>query len=342
MTSTTTLAPISNLTDVFSTIADSLAPSTQNTYEQQLKLMREHYSRRGWEIYPYSPEGEFMGAQFVAQVLSYLQELQSRGRTVSTLVKTLSALKNDASAPEAIGLLNSKAVNAFMHGVRRNGAGYKPRKAKAFSLQELKVLHASLKKQHSVRATRDRAILALGVATALRSSELTALTLGDLTPMLIADGFLVTVTRSKTDQTGEGRSIPFKSSSNSLLDPVKALKEWLRVLAHFGFSAEVTPNAPLFPNMRGNSITGAFISHPAVTLSEMLRRSVVKAGVCTVSEAQAFSSHSLRTTFITLSSQAGVSERLISEVSGHKNMHTLRGYDRTAVEAFAQTEYLGE
>ena len=52
---------------------------------------------------------------------------------------------------------------------------------------------------------RDRALLALGFAGALRRSELVALGIADLTAA--PDGLRVLIRRSKTDQEGEGAEI---------------------------------------------------------------------------------------------------------------------------------------
>lgn len=68
---------------------------------------------------------------------------------------------------------------------------------------------------------------------------------------------------------------------------------------------------------------------------------LLNAGVVTESGALAYSSHSLRSTLITLSAQAGVTEGKVAAISVHKNRNILRGYDRTSEELAAQTEYLG-
>ncbi|MFD2138661.1 hypothetical protein ACFSLT_31390 [Novosphingobium resinovorum] len=58
----------------------------------------------------------------------------------------------------------------------------------------------------STRAVRDRAILVLGLAAALRRSELVALQLADI--QLVEQGLTVFVRHSKTDQEGEGLPSP--------------------------------------------------------------------------------------------------------------------------------------
>ncbi|MCB5640491.1 hypothetical protein LIP89_19325, partial [Erysipelatoclostridium ramosum] len=56
-----------------------------------------------------------------------------------------------------------------------------------------------------MRATRDRAILAIGMAAALRRSEIVALEVGHVG--IVPEGLRLTVARSKTDRAGEGAVI---------------------------------------------------------------------------------------------------------------------------------------
>jgi site-specific recombinase XerD len=52
---------------------------------------------------------------------------------------------------------------------------------------------------------RDRALIAVGFATAMRRSELCALELADLVP--VEDGFRILIRRSKGDQEGLGQEV---------------------------------------------------------------------------------------------------------------------------------------
>jgi integrase len=66
------------------------------------------------------------------------------------------------------------------------------------------------------RAIRDRAILALGLAAALRRSELVALEWRDVE--MVDKGLKLTLRHSKTDQEGEGQVIAVPSGKT--LKPV--------------------------------------------------------------------------------------------------------------------------
>lgn len=76
-----------------------------------------------------------------------------------------------------------------------------------------------------IRSLRDRAILALGLAAALRRSELVALEWRDVE--LVDKGLKLKLRHSKTDQDGEGQVIAVPSGET--LKPVERLKAWLAV-----------------------------------------------------------------------------------------------------------------
>src|SRR5699024_12710029 len=71
---------------------------------------------------------------------------------------------------------------------------------------------------------RDRAILPLGLAAALRRRELAALTTNDMARR--GAGLLLQIRRSKTDQTGRGDLIGIPLGAHSETCPVLALEAW--------------------------------------------------------------------------------------------------------------------
>lgn len=338
-------APIANRESILNTIADELSPATRRAYAQEMKSLRSYFDTHGWVLFPAGVNGDLLSGQFVEQLLSYLQHLSDEGKTYSTILKTLSAVKHVASYENqlAYAALMLKPTRAFMEGLARQPQmkGHAPKKARAFTLPELSKVYKHLAKDHSPRAVRDRAIVAMGIATALRSSSLAELTLSDISSALTIDGVNVRLRFSKTDQRGSGTYIPVARSSRRKLDPINALREWMGVLSAYGYTAESHPEFPLFPTVRGQrGVMPTKMLNPSIAVTQMLRTLVVDAGVSNELQAGAFSSHSLRATFITLSNQAGVAEKDIAKVSGHKDMTTLRGYDRTAIEQAAQADYL--
>ena len=70
---------------------------------------------------------------------------------------------------------------------------------------------------------RDKALILIGFAAALRRSELVALTLADVERA--PDGIVLHICRSKTDQEGQGAQIAVPNGRK--LKPVEALDAWL-------------------------------------------------------------------------------------------------------------------
>ena len=71
---------------------------------------------------------------------------------------------------------------------------------------------------------RDRAVLLLGFAGALRRSEIVALDVADLDRR--DEGLLLTIRHSKTDQAGSGQTIAVPAQADSPYCPVAAVEHW--------------------------------------------------------------------------------------------------------------------
>ena len=162
-------------------------------------------------------------------------------------------------------------------------------------------------------ATRDRALLLLGFAGALRRSELVALDLADV--VFTAAGAVITLHRSKTDQEGAGttKGIPLGSKPDTC--PVRALKAWL--------DAASVSSGPIFrPIDRHGNIKPSRLNSASV--ARIVKRAAAAAGL----DADTFSGHSLRAGLATAAAAAGVGERSIQKQTGHKSRAMLDRYIR--------------
>lgn len=160
---------------------------------------------------------------------------------------------------------------------------------------------------------RDRALLLLGYAGAMRRSELVGLDVADLA--LSDEGLVVIIRRSKTDQEGRGRKvgIPFGTCPDTCA--VRAVQSWL--------DASGIDEGPLFRSVnKHGQVMPARLSDRAV--AEVVKRSLVAAG----KNPRRYAGHSLRAGLITQAAMAGVSERAIQEQSGHRSLMVLRRYIR--------------
>lgn len=199
-------------------------------------------------------------------------------------------------------------VRAVMSGVRRTH-GTAPVQKAALLVPDLKLVIQAI--PDTLTGYRDRALLLLGFATALRRSELVALDVEDLE--FIVQGLLITIKRSKTDQEGVGRKIAVPYVQTPGMCAVKAVQQWMQV-------ADVK-TGPLFRGVnRHDGVRTTRLTDKVVALVLKARAEAV--GL----DPDKFAGHSLRSGFATSAAAAGVGEREIAKQTGHASMTVLRRY----------------
>jgi site-specific recombinase XerD len=167
-------------------------------------------------------------------------------------------------------------------------------------------------KKPFLKGIRDRSLLLMGFAGAFRRAELVSLETDDL--KWSEEGILVTIKRSKTDQTGKGRDVAIPFGSNPITCPVRSLKAWLE-------SAEIS-KGPLFrPINRHGKVGEKALTGHAVAL-------IIKSNAYLSEKFEDFSGHSLRAGFTTTAAKAGVPEHIIMKQTGHKKSDTIKKYIR--------------
>lgn len=165
---------------------------------------------------------------------------------------------------------------------------------------------------------RDRALILIGMAEALRRSELVALEVSDLT--FSPEGVRLVIRRSKGDQYGEGQLIAIERTRTDLC-PVANLEAYLE---QAGIS-----EGRVFRAVDRHGNLKARMTDQSVAL--IIKRRATQAGL----EGE-YSGHSLRAGFATQAAKSGVEERRIAATTRHKNMEVLRKYIREG-NLFANT-----
>ena len=161
--------------------------------------------------------------------------------------------------------------------------------------------------------TRDRALLLVGFAGALRRSELVALEVGDVAP--VSEGLILTKRRSKTDQEAAGELLGIPYGSNPSTCPVRAVDAWCQ-------AARISDGALFRPVDRHGRLGSGGLGAAAV--NRLVQRAVARAGL----PPGRYSAHSLRAGLATSAATAGVSERSIMNQTGHRSLTVARGYIR--------------
>jgi len=155
---------------------------------------------------------------------------------------------------------------------------------------------------------RDRALILIMFAGALRRSEAVALNVEDIE--VTDDGLLVTIRRSKTDQEGKGHVLGLPFGSDRHTCPVRALRRHLEVNS--------IEQGAVFRSLRtGQRLSGRAAATRVQRLATLIGRDVTTIGA-----------HSLRAGLITAAVTAGVSEHNVMRHSRHKSITVFRTYVR--------------
>lgn len=143
-------------------------------------------------------------------IASYLAEHAS-SHVSTTLVRRLASLSKAHRAIHATDTAKSELVRSVLRGIRRR-YGHPPAQASPLTRE---ILFEALEAvPDDLRRIRDRALLLVGFAGGFRRSELVSLEVRDLASR--EEGLVMTLRRSKTDQTGQGRDIDIARSRLSV------------------------------------------------------------------------------------------------------------------------------
>lgn len=200
----------------------ALAPSTVRTYRAGWTQFTGWCAATNTESLPATP----------ATVAAFFAAMAERGQkpgTIGVWAAAINRVHTAAGHPPPMVAGNDAATT--LAGIRRT-VGVRPRRVQPLGMEPLQVLLGAMRFDlwpDGVKAYRDAAILLAGFAGAMRRSELVALAIGTVEPR--PDGSAhVLVTRSKTDQTGEGITKYLPRGEHPELCPTCAVWRWVRLV----------------------------------------------------------------------------------------------------------------
>jgi site-specific recombinase XerD len=241
-------------------------------------------------------------------------------------------------------------VRTVLSGIRRTHKAA-PARVAAAGPEQLRAMLAPLDPDNA-RDARDRALLLLGFAGALRRSELAALTLADLT--VDADGLRMHIASSKTDPTALGHTRGLAYGAHPATCPVRAWQAWLHhrsarptrpargsdagLLAAAGPETEVSPEDPQAAAFVGVDRWG----HLGGPLSTRSIARIIAGRATDAGLAGHWAGHSLRRGFATTAYAAGSSEVALMRHGRWRSTSAMRGYiDEGTVWTDNPTRILG-
>jgi len=282
----------------------SKARATQDAYESDFRIFESWCRPCGLSALPATAES----------LCAFLADQASLGKRASTLGRRLAAIRYFHRAASFDTPTGDEKVKAVLSGIRRTIGAAPSRKRAATS----DLVLSMIPRGDSLRELRNRAIILVGFAGAFRRSELVALDVSDIEET--AEGMLVTLRRSKTDQEGLGRRVAIPRGE--IACPVAALRAWLN-------AANITEGAIFrrIVNKRAQRVTDRRLAGRNV--ASIVKQSAANLGFDPLS----FAGHSLRAGFVTSAVKRGANLIKITDVTGHRSLEMLKTYSRDA-EAF--------
>jgi site-specific recombinase XerD len=272
--------------------------ATANSTRQAYQTDIAHFEAWGGAL-PASP----------SVVVAYLQHFANQ-LNPRTLSRRLVALKHWHVYQGFVDPTQSPLVKKVMQGIHRLH-GTPKNKAQALTLDQLILIHRSLKGQDSLRALRDNALLQIGFFGAFRVSELLAIHVEHL--KITSEGIRIIIPRSKTDPTGQGQSCAIPSGDETMC-PIRTLQAWLEK-SHI-------QQGPIFRFISRWQRIGKKAISP-LSVNRILKN---YAKQLHFPNPEFFSSHSMRRGLATAASQQGASLKAIMRQGRWKEVKTVLDY----------------
>lgn len=283
--------------DIQEYINASQSGSTKRAYASDLR----HFLLHGGSV-PCTPKC----------LARYLAKAANDGLAVATLERRVSAIHRAHVDKHHPSPAQADVVRQVLQGIRRT-FGTKQRQAKPLLKNDLLAALGAIKTNcMPVRAARDRALLLIGFASAMRRSELVGVCVEHLA--FTSSGLEIELPFSKTDQDRHGRTV-FIPHARGDHCPVTALTNWLK-------TAGIKSGYVFRSVNRYEGISNRGLTAQSVTL--IMKSTMVQIGV----DAQGFSGHSLRAGYCTSAAEQGQQTWQIRGQTGHKSDATLNKYIR--------------
>ena len=275
----------------------SLSESTRRSYARDLTAFRAWCTARRATALPAEPQ----------TLAAYLADLARTDRpaTIGRKLAAIAVAHRDAGleSPTEHGM-----VKRTLAGIRRE-KGTAPHQKAALLVDDLQRIVAPL--GASLLDRRDRALILLGFAAALRRSELVGLRCEDV--RFEEEGLVLTLRRSKTNQEGRLETIAVAYGSEPTTCPVRALRGWI--------AAAGRVEGPLFVGLtpqgglREAALGDRMVAH-------IVKRRCKAVGI----DPDRVAGHSLRRGFATAAARAKKPDRMIKRHGRWKSTAMLERY----------------
>jgi len=274
-------------------LKNSKSNNTLRAYQSDYNDFSLFCSKNGFQAMPTSSN---VIALYITHLSSY-----SKYSTLKRRIASISALHKMKG--HYIDTKHPIIIENLMGIKRKIGSHQKGKKPLLISDLKFLIEVIDKSKEKDLKKIRDKALILIGFSGGFRRSELVNIELEDIE--FVSEGVKLFIKRSKTDQSGEGmiKAIPYFENINFC--PVIALKNWIDAI-----------------ELKKGKIFN--ISDKNVSL--IIKKYSNYAGL----DSRKYSGHSLRSGFATSAAEAGVEERNIMSMTGHKSTEMVRRYIKEA------------
>ena len=287
-------------------LRNSKASNTLRAYKSDFNDFGLFCTKNGFQLLPSKPK----------IVSLYLTHLSTKDVKMSTLKRRLVSIG-------VVHKLKGHYLDTKHPSIIENLMGIKRRKGvmqkakKPLLINNLKKVINVIDKGNipEIKKLRDRSIILIGFSGGFRRNEIVSLNFEDLD--FVTEGVRINLRKSKTDKFGEGlvKGLPY--FENNQYCPVVSIQKWLRI-------ANIT-KGPVFRRFqKGSNLSINRLTDQTVAL--IIKKYLNFAGI----ESENYSGHSLRSGFATSAAEAGVEERNIMKMTGHKSTQMVRRYIKEA------------
>lgn len=284
----------------------SCAPATRRAYNSAWRAFTTWCATHGQAPLPAAPDAVALYLTDGAKRLK-VSSLQLHKAAIDAVHRAA-----DLAAPDSARLRN------VWDGIRRDHSA-PPVKKRALRAVDIRRAYNKIDISGPAGA-RDRALILVGFASALRRGELAALSLDENAVVrcsFVADGLEISIARSKGDQFGAGATVAIPHGKSNATCPVAALRAWLEL-------AQIS-DGPVFRAVdRVGRVGRDAISDR--TVARLVKLAAERAGL----DPNLFAGHSLRRGMITEAVAGGASPEKIQAHARHARWDTTRGYIEAA------------
>ncbi|WP_051271661.1 site-specific integrase [Shimazuella kribbensis] len=241
-----------------------------------------------------------------AVVILYIDDLAEERKKVTTIKRHITSISQKHQEKGFESPTKHNNVRLHVKAIE-NELGTRQKQKTAATATIIKKLCDHL--PANLKGLRDRSILQVGFAGALRRSEIAALDVEEIE--FHEEGMTILLKKSKTDQSGDGKLIGIEYGHYPYC-PVRTLRSWLK--------ESNIKNGAVFPSMNK---AGRLLSRITTrSIARIIKNAANRSGF----DEEEFSGHSLRRGFITTAKRKGTDEFNIMGHTRHESIETMRRY----------------